>query len=1289
MLHCLLKSVVILLVTCIALPLSAQQRNRYNTFDNRVLQGLPEQVNCFAMDDGGRLWFGTQRGLCSYDAHAIRRGDAFAGQVYCIAIVENVIFCGTDEGLRIVDIAGGKLIENQSLAIPQTIRALETTDSTLWIGAANGLFKCNINNREVLRADTLNVTLPNPTVYALQALPDNRLLVGTYDGLCAVDIHRMTSTTIELPKHRNNNFVNSLLFDEAELCTWIGTEGALLKYDNASGNVAESRVAYGNSIKSLAKDEPGELLIGTDNGLFVLDQDNQVRHIIHDARNSNSLIDNIVWSIMADDRGDIWIGTDAGISLFNTNDHFITIADISRSNNGNALSTILVDSKGRLWLGGSNGLILTDREFSNVSWYRLGNEQYPLPHNRIRHVYEDTDGTVWIATDGGVNRYDERTHQFVRHDIISADGRYNANWAYEIYDDGRGNMWVATCQGGVLSVDKNELLKSVASPCIAQQTLTTTVGLPNDYIEHIRADNTGSIYMALHKSGIYKYEPRSKNITLLEQCDDATVLHCALNGQVLIGCTGRLVTFAPGGQRTEIALNQDDEVYAMTEEHGRIWISTSGGLYVADIADPTKCRRVSAGGRRYTALRYDALAQQIYFGGVDVLSIETPKELLATTVDKRATQITALYIDEQLYLQSSDARYLQNVELTSEQNNLSFDVSDFDYTDHDGRQYAYKLDGWDTDWHLMHAGEHKVQYLGLKYGEYNFMAGKQLADGRARVDSSLAIVIGAPWYLTNYAFAGYFVLIIVLFIWVIYFFDVKQKLHIEHLERMRTQEQTQLKIDFFTNVSHDFKTPMSLVIGPLGNIISRTEDGDLKLELEAIMRSARQLNSMINKALKFSRVDNELDDQLTLSTVDIVEFSRSILNTHKETPAAAKLELRFETTHSKIFVRIDVLQMESVLNNLISNACKYTSKGSVTLSVVADEASKIVLLRVRDTGIGIPRNELELVFQKFYRSSRTPDATEGSGIGLHLVKQYVERMGGTVAVDSVVDKGSTFTVQLHIVDEMKTSDNQPDVTSSNTDKPLILIVEDNTQIADFIVSTLSDYRTIVAHNGQQGLELCLDNQPDIVVADVMMPVMDGMEMSKRIRQDTRTATTPIVMLTAKDDDQTMAESMRNNVDAFIPKPFEPQQLQLRIEQILHSRAELARQAQLSRYTEPSRPSIKSADEMFMEKLISTVEANIHDNEFNVNQLAEKLNMNPKQLYRKVKALTGQTSVEYINSIRIKRAAQLLSQGPFTIAEVMYMVGFNNPSYFAKCFAALYGMTPKQYATANRKDQEDK
>lgn len=1283
------QNIVILLVALVSLPLAAQQRNRYTSFDNHVLQGLPEQVNCFAMDNGNCLWFGTERGLCSYDAHAIRRCNAFTGQVYSLAICNDCLYCGTDEGLRIVSIATGQLIDNQSLAKAQTVRVIEAVDSTLWVGAANGLFVCNVNDNSLQRADTLGVVLPNPMVYAIEALPDGRLMVGTYDGLCIIDKSRAISTTIELPTHHNNNFVNSLLFDESALCMWIGTEGALLKCDISSQSVEPCTIANGNSIKSLAVDALGDLLIGTDNGLFVRDADGRVNHIIHDARNSNSLIDNIVWSLMADSRGDVWIGTDAGISLFNTNDHFVTIADLSRSNNGNTLSTMLVDSHGRLWLGGSNGLILTDRDFTHVQWYRLGNEQYPLPHNRIRHVYQDTDGIVWIATDGGVNRYDERTGQFVRHDIISADGRHNSNWAYELHDDGRGRLWVATCQGGVLVVDKAELLKHTSSPCIALQCITTTDGLPNDYIEHLRADNVGCIYMSLHKAGIYRYDQRSGDLSLLEPCDDAKVLHCAANGQVLIGCVGRIVSYAPGGQRTDVALNPDDEVYAMTEEHGRIWISTSGGLYVAEVADPTKCRRVSAGGRRYTAMRYDAMSQQIYFGGVDVLSIETPKELLSTAVDKRATQITALYVDEQLYENGSDARYLQSVSLLAEQNNLSFDVSDFDYTDYDGRQYAYKLDGWDTDWHLMRAGEHKVQYLGLKYGEYNFLAGKQLADGRMRVDSSLAITIAAPWYLTNYALAGYFVLIIILLVWVVYFFDVKQKLHIEHIERVKTLEQTQLKIDFFTNVSHDFKTPMSLVIGPLGNIISRTDDPTLKHELEAIMRNARQLSAMINKALKFSRVDNELDDNQTLSTIDVVEFSRSILNMHKETPAARDLDLRFETSQPKVYVCIDVLQMESVLNNLISNACKYTAKGSVTLSVVADEVSRIVLLRVSDTGIGIPKNELELVFQKFYRSTHSRDTAEGSGIGLHLVKQYVERMGGTVAVDSVVDKGSTFTVQLRMVDSLELSNSQAVASINGDDRPLVLVVEDNTQIADFIVATLADYRTIVAHNGQQGLQLCIDNQPDIVVADVMMPVMDGMEMSKRIRQESRISATPIIMLTAKDDDQTIAESMRNNVEAFISKPFEPQQLLLRIEQILNTRAALKRKATISRYTEPSSPSVKSADEQFMEKLIETVEANMQNNDFNVNQLAELLRTNPKQLYRKVKALTGQTSVEYINSIRIKRAAQLLSQGPFTIAEVMYMVGFNSHSYFAKCFAALYNMTPKQYAAEHRKNLENK
>ena len=395
---------------------------------------------------------------------------------------------------------------------------------------------------------------------------------------------------------------------------------------------------------------------------------------------------------------------------------------------------------------------------------------------------------------------------------------------------------------------------------------------------------------------------------------------------------------------------------------------------------------------------------------------------------------------------------------------------------------------------------------------------------------------------------------------------------------------------------------------------------------------------------------------------------------------------------------MDAIKLESILDNLLSNAVKYTpEEGEVTLRLQASD--KEVHISVSDTGIGVPRQDQPYVFQRFFQSPKTAGKKEGTGIGLYLVKTYTELHGGNVQLSSEENKGTTITLTLPVIamehsavevsPETVSSDIEPvaagvevvvpDTGMPASDAPLLLIVDDTPEVSEFIYQILhTKYRCRLADNGKIGMELTMELMPDLIIADVMMPVMDGLEMVRHIKKNIPTSTIPIILLTAKSDKETELESIQLHIDAFIPKPFEPDILLSRVEQLLHSWETHEAKARMEVLSTPKEIEAVSYDEKFLANVIHLIEEHISDSELNVNALCEWTDINNKQMYRKIKQLTGITPVEYIKSIRMKKAAMLLKQQKFTVAEVMYMVGFSNHSYFSKCFQAEFGVTPKQY-----------
>lgn len=1158
----------LLYICCILQDVSAQKVN-YQQFDNIYPGAEASVISCFLQDSEGLIWIGSNKGLFSYDGYATQShftyGERNNTRIYCgILIADTYLYLGTDNGILVYNYRTDKY-EQPSAEFPTDVRTLTLHGDTLWIGSLKGLYTYQLKDEKLNRFDSKNSGLPHNTIYSLLRTHDNQIYVGTYNGLCRYLPSTGTFENILLPINRglSNLFVNSLLEDTTRQCIWIGMEGYLFQYFPSTGEMNPIEMFHNNSIKSLALDGEGNLLAGTDNGLYVYSGENQpLQHIIHDSRNIQSLTNNIIWNIFSDQDQNIWLGTDYGISLsrYNSALQFVPISQITGTGNGNHFYSLFRDTKGFYWFGGTNGLLRFIQPTGNrhdAIWYRMGDKANPLSHNRIRHIYEDKEQQLWIATDGSINRYDYDSRQFIHYNIIDSTGTYNTNWAYYLFEDDSHHLWIATCLGGIFVVDKHKLMQSAGSPYIAEQNYSIHNGLSGMFINQITPDREGNVWVLLYNSeGLDKINPHTRKVTKLfadelSGPNSPNYLLCDEDGILWVGFHGGVMRINPQDEsHRSISFGSfnNNEILSMTPVEDYLWVSTTNGLWIID-RKTMDARQQNLTDKRFTSLLFDSTDGNIYLGGADGFAISHP-EIQAMNHPERPILLTALYINNQLMNPRTtdipNIRYTHSIQLNHNQNNLAFELSDLPYSLDEKNQFVYRLEGMDKEWNYLKTNTNRITYSNLDYGDYRLSISKVEKDGHpSEHPYILNIKILPPWYYTVWAKIIYCLLLLSLIAWTINFFRVKNRLKLERLEKEKILEQSRQKMAFFTNLSNDLKTPLSRIIAPISQLLPATEAAHEKQTLEEVQRNAMKINSLIHQVLNFNRIEDNEDSLLILSRIELISFSRSLFSVYEEDK---RFTFHFEANKAKIYADMDAIKLGVILDNLLSNAVKFTPEGGIIrLSLFYSQESGLLDICVSDTGMGIPQQDTPYIFQRFYQSPRNGNK-QGTGIGLYLVKTYTELHGGHInGVNSEENKGTSIGLSI----------------------PIVAIEEEE----------------IPTNQPKKSLE--------------SLPVL---------------------------------------------KPIEAE----------------------------------SQDEKFLSNIIRLIEDHLSDADLNVNALCELSGISNKQIYRKVKQLTGMTPVEYIKSIRMKKAAMLLQQKKFTVAEVMYMVGFSNHSYFSKCFQAEFGKTPKQY-----------
>jgi len=712
---------------------------------------------------------------------------------------------------------------------------------------------------------------------------------------------------------------------------------------------------------------------------------------------------------------------------------------------------------------------------------------------------------------------------------------------------------------------------------------------------------------------------------------------------------------------------------------------------------------------------------ELLFGGAQGFNIFRPQDIninrreptvVFTNLDIYNTPVKVNEkINGRILLKESIAG-TDEIVLKAREKMFSVEFAALDYFQPVKNRYKYRLEGFDNEWMESDAALRKATYTNLNQGSYVFRVVASNNDGTwNETGASLAITVQPPFWKSRTAFVLYF-LAVALLLFLLRFVvlereRMKFRAQQEKQEADRRHEIDMLKIKFITNISHEFRTPLSLIITPMEKILRNVDKPELQHQLSFVYRNARRLLNLVNQLLDFRRLEFQ---QLKLypSRGDIVAFAREITGSFSDLAEKKNIALHFETRLESLQTLFDHDKVEKIIFNLLSNAFKFTpEKGKITVTLSqesnplstdgnGDPSATWVLIRVADTGIGIPKDKQEKVFEQFFQDEISPMLiNQGTGIGLSLVSEFVKLHKGRITLESEVGKGSCFTVMLPVTLESvwaETTQANAQVVMENSgpstgtarnpkDRQTVLIVEDNDDFLFYLKDNLKARYTILeASDGITGLKLARDRTPDLVVSDIMMPGMDGIELCRAIKNDRHTSHIPVILLTARTSDAQRMEGFEIGADEYITKPFSFEILESRIKNLIHQRETVRKSFQKRVELTPSEIQITSLDEKLIQKAMAIVEHNMSNPGFSVDRLAKEIGMSRVHLYKKLTSLTGKSPIEFIRVIRLKRAARLLEKSQMSIAEIAYQVGFNNPKYFARYFREEYRMLPSEYAS---------
>jgi signal transduction histidine kinase/DNA-binding response OmpR family regulator len=1074
----------------------------------------------------------------------------------------------------------------------------------------------------------------------------------------------------------------------------------------------------------------GSFVYGTRlGGAVIIDQHGRVLYLLND---KTGLPTNIALGLTVDRGGNLWLSLDNGISKFEISNG---ISSYSIKNGLEGAVNSFCRYNGKLYVATNSGLyVLKPGSFP----------EFPASFQKVSAIRRSCFRIMTV---------DDRML------ITSSDGLFEMIGEKVILIDDGASYAIHRCKDDTTRIVAafGDILKSFKLVNGRWRSMGSVRDIKIDVVD-FQENQSGEVWMSSYSQGAGLLSfPKQKGITdydkpnvkffgVNEGLPDGSVTVNFINNKEIfqVGSDQKTFTFDYEAARFEEQPNFvtnlgliDKNIFAISDD------DESGRFFFRTMPDDEKRQEIillePANGNTLKTKRFDISrvldhvhihfyneGNTLWLGGADGIvrfdidNANEPDSAFQTYINK------IIVLGDSIFFEGiKDAQH--DAAFHYESNSFRFEFTSTNFASEERNQFQYKLEGYDKSWSDW-TTENVKEYARLWEGTYTFLVRSRNYAQQVGSTDQFTFTVVPPWYRTWYAYLFYLAIIGGL-VWAFVrwrlraVLEEKKALQAEiefqtkeiRQQNARLEEQSEelrlnaeqlkeldkMKSNFFVNISHEFRTPLSLILGPLEKVIEEKEVGKLNFtQLERMHRNAARLQQLINQLLDLAKLESG-GMKLDITQSDLLYFLRVVVSTFESLAEARNIRFNVQIPAGSFSTSFDVEKVETVLYNLLSNAFKFTPEGGeISLAVdlpTGDEC--FTSISVTDTGPGIPEADIGKIFDRFYQvDSSSSREFEGSGIGLSLVKELVQLMGGTVAVKSALGKGTSFKIQLPLMANLEIADpsltyfpNAPLNAEENlvdvryepdndlTDRPLVLVVEDNTDLRAYLAEILEDeYRLELAENGKEGLEKSVELVPDLIISDMMMPEMDGFAFCTEIRKDERTSHIPFVLLTARSTIESKLEGLELGADEYITKPFNTKELQVRVKNLLEQREQLRKSFSRQVTVQPKNISVTSVDEQFLTQAMEIMESHLSDDQFSVERFAEEMGTSRKNLLRKIKALTDQSVNEFIRNFRLQRAAQLLAANSATVSEIAYKVGFNNLSYFSKCFKELFGVVPNEY-----------
>ncbi|GAA0880149.1 hypothetical protein GCM10009119_31190 [Algoriphagus jejuensis] len=1198
------------------------------------------------------------------------------------------------------------------------------------------IFDPKYQTTSYLKAGTINGNLATGQMAAVAESPDGMIWAVDQAGTVElIDPNRLIVTkTLKLPKSKIPALANYDLFIDSEGDAWIYNpeqDLGVFWIDGLSHEIRVCREGDGelrlnnNMVKAVVEAKKGQIWLGTDHGgINVIDKESETVGFFYDKSNPElAMPHNVVYALYKDPEDIVWIGTHKkGVSYYHQGllrfSHVRKIFSDPNSLPFNDVNAFAEDSLGNLYIGtNGGGLIYHDRKTNQYKQYRHDPDNpKSLTGDVIVDLMLDHEGILWVGTYlNGLGKFDGRTFTNYPYQQGATNGIPGPN-IWKLFEDSKNRIWIGTLRSGMSMLDPDR--KTFHNYPAGSAPFRTN----NQYITGFTEDKAGNIWIGGGSGlNVINYDKNTtsfysdtqdnglKESSFTELFTDSEGVIWAATQKGLHYFDNRDSVFVFYG--LEQGLPSDYLVDVLEDDRSNLWISTQKGLAYAQVNRRSRPFQIvfqnfdQKDGLQASLFNKNSALKtksgEFIFGGPNGYNI-FKSENFAFEQNNPPVVFTYFQLFNEMVevgqeignrvLLTKSLEHTEKLILNHDENMFSIGFSALNFLYPEKNKYRYKLLGFNGEWIYLNDDLAKVTFTNLDPGTYTLIVQPgTMLEGWSTEEYPLTIVIQAPFWRTPIAYFLYLLVLAAL----VYFF--RNQLLVRHREKFerenaireakRVQELDRLKTKFFTNLSHEFRTPLSLILTPTEHLIAGSQDSMLTGQYRIIQRNARRLLKLINQLLDVKNVDK---GALAFhpSEGDIVQFVRESIADFKELSENQHIELSFECGLDSQQAIFDSDKLEKIIFNLLSNTFKFTPEdGKITVNLelqIEQEDKGIMSLSVSDTGVGISEEDQKKVFDRFFTTEgHGHQLNQGSGIGLSLAQDFARVMGGNITLQSELGKGSVFILTMPIgliLSEEWEENGLPDEALSQSQKDSILIVEDHREFRNYLKDCLSEtYHVMTAANGVQAWEIAQEQIPDLVISDWMMPMMDGKELCQKIKGDIKTSHIPVILLTAKKSDENLLKGLDSGCNLYLTKPFNLEVLNLSIKNLLRERNVLQEQNRKKIEVNATEVDVVSMDDLLIQRAVELVERHLDDTQLSVEFLSAELGMSRVHLYKKLQSLTGKSPIEFIRLIRMQRAAQLLCKSKLNVSEIAYQVGYNNAKYFAKHFKAEYEILPSEYA----------